>query len=295
MTDLPFLAARIDADGEPGRIADQELVPWWSLTKTALAAAALQLVRHGHCRLDEHFDGQPFTLRQLLQHRAGVPNYGELAVYHDAVRRGETPWSVSELLSRVGADRLDFGPGTGWCYSNVGYLYVRHLIERITGRDLNDALRALVFDSLSLPSVRIAASASDLVDTAWGNAAGYDPGWVYHGLLIGTPGDAARFFHGLMSGHLLPADLLAEMTLWHPIGEKPLPGRPWLTTGYGLGLMAGQLASAGFVVGHSGGGPGSVGAAYYFARPRRCTIAAFAAGPDEGRAEFEVLRLALSK
>ncbi len=51
-------------------------VPWWSLTKTALAAAALALVAGGALALDRPLPGKPFTLRQLLQHTAGVPDYG---------------------------------------------------------------------------------------------------------------------------------------------------------------------------------------------------------------------------
>jgi hypothetical protein len=85
----------------------------------------------------------------------------------------------------------------------------------------------------------------------------YDPGWVYHGLLISTPGDAVRFLHTLMSGEVLPPDLLTEMTTCHPIGEQSLAGRPWETTGYGLGLMIGRMASVGIAMGHSGAGPGS--------------------------------------
>jgi D-alanyl-D-alanine carboxypeptidase len=295
MIELPFLVARIDAGGEEDPETDRELVPWWSLTKTALAVAALKLVECGDCKLDECLDGRSFTLRQLLQHRAGVPNYGALGAYHEAVSRRDTPWSVRELLSRVDADRLEFKPGTSWSYSNVGYLYVRQLVEQLTGRSLNEALRDLILDDLGLPSVMIAESASDLANTAWGNTAGYDPRWVYHGLLIGTPRDAARFFDRLMSGHVLSAGLLAEMTSPYPLGDEPLPGRPWTTTGYGMGLMIGQMAPAGIAIGHSGGGPGSVAAAYHFPDgPTRCTIATFAPGPDEGRPEFEARRLALS-
>jgi CubicO group peptidase (beta-lactamase class C family) len=294
MTDQTFRTARIDRDDGPATDADRALVPWWSFTKTVLAAAALQLVARGHCHLDERIDGRPYTLRQLLQHRAGVPNYGGLASYRDAVRRGERPWKIEQLLSRVGADHLDFEPGYGWRYSNVGYLFVRQLVEETVGRDIGSALRTLVFDALGLESVRLAASAQDLADTAWGNRAGYDPGWVYHGLLIGTPGDAARFLHGLMSGDVLPPGLLTEMTTRYPIGKQSLlPGRPWESTGYGLGLMIGRMASVGTVVGHSGGGPGSVSAIYYFAdRPTPCTIAAFATGDEEGATEHEVVRLA---
>jgi hypothetical protein len=46
---------------------------------------------------------------------------------------------------------------------------------------------------------------------------------------------------------------------------------------FGLGLMLGELKDAGMAIGHSGGGPGSVSAVYYFPeRPVPCTISAFA-------------------
>src|SRR5262249_28414172 len=119
------------------------------------------------------------------------------------------------------------------------------------------------------------------------------PGWVYHGLLIGTPGDAVRFLHSLMSGEVLPSELLTEMATAHPIGDRSLPGRPWETTGYGLGLMIGRMASAGIAMGHSGVGPGSVSAVYHFCdRPSPCTVAAFAIDNEEGAIEYEAVRLA---
>jgi CubicO group peptidase (beta-lactamase class C family) len=296
MMDQPLLTATIDADGGPEIHADRALVPWWSFTKTALATAALKLVARGYCRLDQRIGSHPYTLRQLLQHRAGVPNYGALASYHEAVRRGEKPWAIGDLLDLVAVDRLDFPPGQGWRYSNAGYLFVRQFIENAVGRDIGGALRSLVFDALGLGSVRLATSARDLADTAWGNRAGYDPGWVYHGLLLGTRADAVRFLHSLMTGDVLPPELLTEMTTSHAISEGPLPGRPWETTGYGLGLMIGRMGSAGIAMGHSGAGPGSVGAVYHFRdRPRACTVAAFATGDHEGIVESEVVHRAQSR
>ena len=47
-----------------------------------------------------------------------------------------------------------------------------------------------------------------------------------------------------MLGEVLPDALLNEMTKYHPLGG-PLPYRPWQTTGYGLGLMMGQMQGAG--------------------------------------------------
>lgn len=154
-------------------------------------------------RLDEPFTNRPHTLRHLLQHRAGVPDYGSLPSYHEAVRRGEKPWEVCALLDQVKPDRLEFEPGQGWRYSNVGYLFVRRKIEEVTGRDIGSALNELVFDTMSLTSVRIVTTADDLADTAWGNQSGYDPGWVYHGLLAGTADDAVRFLHRLVLAEVL--------------------------------------------------------------------------------------------
>jgi len=88
-------------------------VPWWSFTKTVLAAAALSLVRDGLIGLDEGVPEGPFTLRQLLRHEAGLADYSELADYHTAVARHETPWSAAEMLQRLDATRLRYAPGDG--------------------------------------------------------------------------------------------------------------------------------------------------------------------------------------
>jgi CubicO group peptidase (beta-lactamase class C family) len=134
----------------------QTAVPWWSFTKTAIAAAALTLVRDGRLDLDAPAAGKPFTLRQLLQHRAGVAEYGALPQYHRAVADRDTPWSVAELLSRVEADRLRFTPGSNFLYSNVGYLFVRRLMEDIVGAPLAGILRERLFQPLSINDASIA-------------------------------------------------------------------------------------------------------------------------------------------
>jgi D-alanyl-D-alanine carboxypeptidase len=65
--------------------------PWWSLSKTALATAALALVQRGEIELDSPLSGHKFTLRHLLRHSACLPDYGDLADYHLAVSAGNSP------------------------------------------------------------------------------------------------------------------------------------------------------------------------------------------------------------
>jgi CubicO group peptidase (beta-lactamase class C family) len=59
--------------------------PWWSFTKCVIVAAVLRLVQDGRLRLDDLLKAQPYCLRQLLQHRAGLSDYGVLPEYHAAV------------------------------------------------------------------------------------------------------------------------------------------------------------------------------------------------------------------
>lgn len=271
------------------------LVPWWSITKSVLAAAVVRLADLGALRLEATFEDWPFTIRQLLQHTSGLTNYGGPA-YQEAVSSGNAVWSVDDLLRRRNARRLLSSPGEKWSYSNIGYLFLRQLIERTTGADLDAGLRQLVFVPLHITHTRIAKTASDIKETFWGNPTNYDPRWVFHGLLIGPPTDAVCFLDGLLAGKLVSAVSLAEMQDERILDLGALPGRPWAKTGYGLGLMIRIMNGVGRVVGHSGIGHDSVSALYAFVDvPERPIVAVFAEGTDEGIVEHEAVRLALTE
>jgi len=293
MTDA-FHAAWIDRAGHIGTTgAAREIFPWWSFTKTALAVCALRLVEDGALQLDAPRPGKPYTLRQLLQHRAGVRNYGRLQSYHDAVTRGDAPWSRAELLEAAGAERLDFEPGAGWAYSNIGYLYVRDAIAEAAGMDAGEAMRRWVLAPLRLSSAKWAGRASDFSDIHWPAGRDYHPGWVYHGCLKGTAIDAARLLHAVFDGDILNEKSRAAILSAYPLGGA-IAGRPWTECGYGLGVMTGRMGEAGRAIGHSGAGPFSAKAVYHFPdRSTPVTVAVFTDGTDEARAEHEASRIAL--
>ncbi|WP_134499728.1 serine hydrolase domain-containing protein [Microvirga pakistanensis] len=268
------------------------LVPWWSFTKTVLAAAALVLVRDGLLNLDEPIPDRPYTLRHLLQHRSGLAEYGWFPAYHEAVARRDEPWSVPDLLACVDADRLRYPPGEGWEYSNIGYLFVRRMIETVTGEGLDDALRRLVLRPLEVTGARVATLPVDLEQVTMGSASSYHPAWVYHGLLVGGVQDAARLLHGLMRGELLPAGMVRAM-LTPFVLPGPVEGRPWTRPGYGLGVMTGETACGLVVAGHTGGGPGSTIAVYHALEgqvPSR-TAACFMTDEDQSRTEERTFTL----
>jgi len=267
------------------------LVPWWSFTKTVIAAAALVLVQQKRLDLDQPLADRPYNLRQLLQHRAGVADYGPLKAYHEAVGRGDEPWPVSVILERTQADRLRFRPGEGWGYSNIGYFFVRELIERVCGCDLAAALSALVLNPLGAEMTRLAGTPADLAGVIMG-VDHYHPGWAYHGLLVGPLREAVVLLDRLMTGGLLSQDLIDQMRNPWPLSDVPISeGRPWTEAGYGLGLMC-PVASNGLrVSGHTGGGPGSVVAVYRLQRAEApYTAAAFDLGGDPASVENKTMK-----
>jgi CubicO group peptidase (beta-lactamase class C family) len=268
---------------------DTTLVPWWSITKSCIAAAVLVLAGQRRLDLDRPMAGRAFTLRHLLQHTSGLACYTEHPDYDAANTADRDPWSHAELLRQSTDTPPRFQPGQGWHYSNTGYFLVRRLLEETTGLEIGRALRMLVLEPLGVRRALIARERADLQRSHWGDEDGFHPAWVAHGLLMGPPVEAARFMHGLCAGALLASPQLAAMCERRAV-QADLEDRPWRTAGYGLGLMMDAASPHGLCIGHSGQGPDSVAAAYHFpALDPPLTVAAFAPGDAQGVAERAVL------
>lgn len=256
----------------------------YSITKTILAAMVMRLVDEKALGLDDpvqkYLPGLPVAtpvgIRQLLNHTGGMPDYGGLAAYHEAVRAhpGE-PWSEAEFLANTLGDELLFMPGHGWRYSNIGYLLLRLMLEREVGLRFAPLVRHVVAGPLGLNALRGVASLADMAGVAPGYSSYlaadetlaevtrlYHPGWVAHGLVVSTAIDLARFLDGLLAGTLFfDQSLVGEMLLEAPVDET----HRWMVKpAYGLGLMIDPASRFGTVAGHTGGGPGFSTAAYRF-------------------------------
>jgi D-alanyl-D-alanine carboxypeptidase len=269
----------------------------YSITKTFLAAAVLRLAERDRLGLDDPIRtilpevpvDDAVTVRRLLNHTAGLPDYGAMPQYNDDLRAAPgRPWTPDEFLTRTLRQGLRFAPGRGWEYSNIGYLLVRLAIERLTGHSLRGSLMDLVFLPLGRRRVIVAESLADTPVLAPGYSAAldragtrrdvarrYHPGWVSHGVVIATAGELAHALEGVLVGTLLRPESRAAMTAAVPVpDEHPLFARP----AYGLGLMIDLASPFGLVAGHAGGGPGYSTAAFTFPNVggRRVTAVALA-------------------
>lgn len=269
----------------------------YSVTKPMLAVVVLDLVERGQLALDDTvvsiLVGLPLdrrvTVRQLLNHTGGLPDYGAMAAYDADLRRDPTtPWTDEEFLTRTLAAGPRFEPGAGWTYSNLGYLLLRRIVEQITGDSLRQALAAAIFKPIGLRHARVIETLADaavltpgfsdeLSPTGGGSmesvAPVYHPGWVSHGVVAATAAEVATFVDALCRGRLVSPGLLAEMLQGADVpGSHPL----FRQTTYGLGLMVDPASPFGLVAGHGGAGPGYSAGAFSFpdVRGRRATSVA---------------------
>jgi len=181
-------------------------------------------------------------------------------------------------------------PQYAWMWFSGGVLVVFGIITLIP--QIWDKIGLV--NTLSRESNK-AMSAGFMKQTFWGNPDGYDPNWVYHGLLVGPPSDAANFLRRLFSESFLSEGARSAMKAMHALGGS-IAGRPWTKIGYGLGLMMGEMADAGAAFGHSGVGHDCVSSLYCFPELSGSpVVAVFGQGTDEGITEAEAVRLALDR
>ncbi|MFI6849498.1 serine hydrolase domain-containing protein [Kitasatospora sp. NPDC050467] len=239
-----------------------------SNTKAFTAVVVLQLVGEGKIGLDAmvdtylpglvrgyEIDGRGITVRQLLQHTSGLPDYGLHIDDDDLKHRYYEP---RELLDLAVQDKAGAAPGTTWAYSNTNYLLAGLIIQKVTGRPLAEEIDRRIIQRIGLRHTYLPAPGDMTIrephphgyhrnpeDGPLRDFTEIDPsaGWAA-GQLISTNSDLNRFFAALLAGRLLPAAQLAEMRTTVPAGTSGLR--------YGLGLTSRPLSCGGVYWGHGG-------------------------------------------
>ncbi|HLT46428.1 MAG TPA: serine hydrolase domain-containing protein [Rubricoccaceae bacterium] len=244
-----------------------------SVTKTFTAVAVLMLVEEGRVDLDAPIGRyvsdlpeawQPATVRQLLQHTSGISSL----TAHDrppcpSVCAPDRVRTTREALAEVACLPLDFAPGTGWSYSDSGYLLLGLLVEGAAGQSYEGFLRERVFGPLGMTSTRM-LDAEAVVQRlargyAWDGAAFRNAPELGYGVEFSTGGivstvrDLARWAAALGSDALLQPATWAEAWTPVPVGDAV----------YGMGFSLRPLGDRRHV-GHTGGGSGAATALAHF-------------------------------
>ena len=257
---------------EPMRRADRFRAG--SIVKPFVAVAVLQLAERGRLSLDARLpevlpasvtgrvaNAADITVRMLLGHRAGIPDWDSPAIDEQVARDPAKVWEVGEFLDLAAAKPPLFAPGTSFSYSNTDYTLLGLILERITGRSWRHevtrrVIRPLRLSRTALPPpgqrsikgplahgyVELDGQLVDVnIDPSFAGAAG---GYA----LATTVGDLARFLDTLLAGRLFRhrATLKQMLTIAPAQGEGGL-------VGYGLGIEQRALPGGPTLIGHLGG------------------------------------------
>lgn len=105
---------------------------------------------------------RPITLRDLMTHTAGLPNYP--AACADVYQKRHK--TLEETSNIIGKEPLVFEPGTKWSYCNPGIDTLGRVIEVCSGEPYHVFLQKRVFDPLGMKSTTYYPSAEQVANTA---------------------------------------------------------------------------------------------------------------------------------
>ncbi|GAA0626633.1 serine hydrolase domain-containing protein [Kribbella sandramycini] len=245
-----------------------------SNTKTFTSVVVLQLAGEGKVGLDspvekylpgmvrgDGIDGRKITVRQLLQHTSGIPDYDEMLVDgYPAMQH--VYWEPREMVDVALGKKALFPPGKGWEYSNTNYILAGLLIQKVTGRPIAEEITKRVIEPAGLRDTYWPAVGDQRIlgphpqgyfrtttNPAPINVTEMEPslGWAA-GQMIASPGDLNRFFTAVITGKLLkPAQLQQLLSTVHaPDMDANGDGE------YGLGIAKLELSCGGYAWTHGG-------------------------------------------
>jgi CubicO group peptidase (beta-lactamase class C family) len=205
-----------------------------SISKQFTAVGALTLVRDGVINLDDRvtkylpegkgiWDG--ITIRQLLTHTSGIPDYcGDDAKFPSMTLDRTSNPPTEQLLRQIAKAPLNFRPGDDWAYSNTGYILLSVLIERVSKTPFPQFMHDRIFVPLGMTATRYHSPSQVSPQQATGYLRDEDAR-IIHGAYIsdqfshwGDTGmlssarDMGRWLAALGRSPLLPKALWREMT-----------------------------------------------------------------------------------
>lgn len=193
-------AERIPAD-------PQSLFKIASIGKLYIAAAVTKLVAAGQLALDDTLadylpalagrieNADKITLKHLLQHRSGIPNFTDQPDYPWA----NPPKNNQESLALVLDKPAEFEPGSDYQYSNTNYLLLAEIIDLRLGYSHQQYILKEILQPLDLKHTYASMREVDPVLLMSGYHVGYDLDIKsnFFGSMLATAEDVGIFLRAL--------------------------------------------------------------------------------------------------
>ncbi len=239
-----------------------------SLSKTFTAVGTLKLIEAGKLNFNDtiqkfypNFPYHGITIRELLSHRSGLPNYQY--AFDDSMKvnfyKKDKPYPTNATIMHWFAtvkptpQRYNI-PGRGFSYSNTNYMVLASIIEKVTNQSYEAFLHKNIFEPLGMHHTFVATTKNDLIN--YRRTAGYQ--WNrripkdYYDDVVGdkgiysTTGDLFRWYRALNGDCLLQKKSLAEAFV-----PRSLEKKGHKNYGYGFRMMLNDLNQPEYIY-HSG-------------------------------------------
>ena len=255
-----------------------------SVTKFFTATLVMRQVQQGTVSLsdtiDEWFDfeyADDVTVRMLLNHTSGVPNYTEDQWFtFRNVARPAKRWRPAELVDIINGESLDFDPGSRHLYSNSNFILLGVLLEQLTGSSYQSLVRDLVrtdleYDRtyyLDYPSGAAIANAYDESIFNLGRReltafrTTLETSAYAAGGILSTAPNVAGFVRSVFTGRTLEEDALSKMRTFVEAPDEDVTTQ----VEYGLGIRHLQIDGED-LYGHTGTIPGYSAIAMHHDQP----------------------------
>lgn len=168
----------------------------FSVTKTVTALAVLQLAQAGRLQLNERITKYLYdfpyrgeiTIEHLLNHSSGIPNplplrWTHLTTEHDVFNRDLFFSAVFK-----NNNKLKFIPGAKFLYSNLGYVLLGQLIEKVSGKPYEAYVKEHILDKAEIEPEELGFTIAPAI-----HAKGYEKRWSVTNSILGLLIDKKRY------------------------------------------------------------------------------------------------------
>ncbi|HEX8289763.1 MAG TPA: serine hydrolase domain-containing protein [Pyrinomonadaceae bacterium] len=216
-----------------------------SIAKMFTAVMIFQLVEEGKLKLTDTLDkfypqipnAKKITIAQMLSHKSGIHSFTGDPDFQMWLMN---PKTKDEMLAVIAKGKPDFEPGEKFQYSNAGYVLLGYIVEKVTGKSYQEALKERITSKIGLKDTYLGKGKTNVTDNEsfsynyagnWKQETETDlsiPGGA--GAILSTPTDLTKFITALFNLKFVSQESLNQMKtnrmgmFTYPYDDKTLYG-----------------------------------------------------------------------
>ena len=207
-----------------------------SIAKMFTAAMIFQLVEEGKLKLTDPLakfypqipNAEKITIAQILSHKSGIHSFTGDADFKTWLMN---PKTKEEMLAVIAKSKPDFEPGEKMQYSNAGFVVLGYIVEKVTGKSYQEALKERITSKIGLSDTYVGGKTDISKNETFSYS--YAGNWKQEtetdlsipggaGAIVSTPADLTKFIQALFDLKLISEESLEKMKT-EKMGMFPFP------------------------------------------------------------------------